>query len=122
MEQVISMKRLPKPITLESGFAEVHRDKFRTMERVLRSHPEIRLTNFSTRIPHWWDKEYKDSGLGYIVALNWHGRYLQDTKSEVPSSLWPLVFEKVNNNHEIEKAVKTSVMFELLKGPAFAAK
>ena len=122
MEQVISMKRLPKPITLESGFAEVHRDKFRTMERVLRSHPEIRLTNFSTRIPHWRDKEYKDSGLGYIVALNWHGRYLQDTKSEVPSSLWPLVFEKVNNNHEIEKAVKTSVMFELLKGPAFAAK
>ena len=111
LEQVIhNMERLQKPIILRIYDEDVYENST-VMIELLRCHPEVRL------------KVYESNAiLGHIRKLNWHGRrYLIDTSTKsVPLSLWPLVFENVNNSECCDD--KSSVIYEFLKGPAFAAR
>ena len=43
-----------------------------------------------------------------------------DRSTGVPLSLWPLVFENINKSEDCKD--KSSVIYEFLKGPAFAAR
>lgn len=105
-DRVIHMDRLSKPMTLMLKFFVTCRN-YKAIGKLLHRHPEVRLV--------WGDTEYSigDSDFKHICKLNWHGRYLLH-RTRVPLSLWPLVFEKANN--------ETDVMYEFLKGPAFASR
>ena len=79
------------------------------LAELLRCHPEVRLKGYDT------GKVFKGNlELQHICELNWHGRYLVDGSARAPLSLWPSVFERVND--------KPSIIYDFLKGPAFAAR
>lgn len=76
-----------------------------TMGVVLKAHPVLRLS-----IGPAYDHETIQ--FQHACDLNWHGRYLLYQPTKTPLALWPKVLERSNS--------KPSVIFELLKGPAFA--
>jgi hypothetical protein len=107
LECVTSMSRRKRPIIFELEHS-VFDQLSETLGYVLFCHPEIRLLEL-------WNsqKEKISSTYSRYYDLNWHGRYLLD-RDEVPLSLWPLVLQKANS--------KPTVVYEFLKGPAFAAR
>ena len=90
------------------------------MTELLRCHPEIILpinVLYAFLKDAFWEENID---FEHFCDLNWHGRYLMDKSARAPLSLWPLVFENVNKSKECND--KPSVIYELLKGPAFAAR
>lgn len=55
----------------------------------------------------------------HVCDMNYHGIYLF---RKAPLSLWPRMLEKAANNENWcgDSDVRSSVIFDLLKGPAFA--
>ena len=104
LEKIKGMKRLDKPVILFLS-ARIINYLSKTIEEVLRCHPEIQL------IAH--DLGEVGKSLKHLCDLHLHGRYLLDRRS-VPLSLWPLVLQKC--------ATKENVLYFFLKGPAFAAR
>ena len=94
----------------------------KVLEEVLRYHPEVRLS-----VADWIDKEdfdaFEDDESNtkclHLVNLNWHGRYLLD-RPKVPLSIWPLVLEGVNFGGYTTD--ESSIIYELLKGPAWGGR
>jgi hypothetical protein len=121
MESVLTMKRLDRPIILHlrEHFVENRQETFKTL---LCNHPEMRLQiQFDNKqgLPKCPSKvtieenEKFFPSFQHIYDFNLYGRYLM-YRPEVPLSLWIKVFEKANS--------KPSVMYEFLRGPAFAAR
>ena len=113
LENVIHMDRLERPIVLEIH-DDVVFENTSVMTELLRCHPEVRpevndAANFEDNIE-----------LQNMWELNWHGRYMIDGSTKAPLSLWPRVFEIVNNSGVCDD--KPSVIYEFLKGPAFAGR
>ena len=114
--QVKVMPRLPRPIHLEVFACS----RMKLLEEVLRYHPEVRLSVSKT----WgnekdfdvFEDDESNTKCVHLVNLNWHGRYLLD-RPNVPLSIWPLVLEKVNFGGYATD--KSSIIYELLKGPAW---
>lgn len=114
LEQVIQMGRLQKPIMLRIN-DDVVQENTSVMTELLRCHPEVRLTVYNRY------ETFEDNlELEHIYELNWHGRYMIDGSTRVPLSLWPRVFENVNNSKWCDD--KPSVIYEFLKGPDFAGR
>lgn len=117
IERVALMDRLPKPVefNFRGGiFRQPRTDK--AIENVLRSHPEIRLKCYNEHQSH-------RPTLTHLSRLNMHGRYLLDQEPSPPLSIWPKVLEKVNSKYRWreQETIRTSLLYELLKGPAFAS-
>ena len=117
LEEVIHMDRLQKPIILQISTGVI-KENGAVITDLLRCHPEIRLKAIDPRYAFGDNIELEHS-----VNLNWHGRYMIDRSAIVPVSLWPLVFENVNTSNRCkDKEDKSSVIYEFLKGPAFAGR
>lgn len=114
LQRVVRMDRLQKPMRLQLDRCLL-KDYTLCYLELLSAHPEIRrpwpqsitaTTKYGIQLQHVWD-------------LNFFGRHLmmagqQECNKTVPLALWPLVLESAHS--------KPSVMYELLKGPAFAGK
>jgi hypothetical protein len=107
LEKVIQMDRLERPIeiNLHNLSPLCLYNLTTTIEAVLEAHPELRLSI---------GPSYQHEPLSFQHAcdLNWYGRYLLYQPKKTPLPLWSKVLERSNT--------KPSVIFELLKGPAFA--
>jgi hypothetical protein len=117
MKQVVLMDRLPKSVEFRFDGAvlrELGADM--AFEDVLRSHPEIRLKCY-------YDHRSSRPSFNHISRLNLHGRYLLDREPSPPLAVWPLVLEKVNIRYRCpgQETTRASLLYDLLKGPAFAS-
>jgi hypothetical protein len=117
MKQVVLMDRLPKSVEFRFDGAvlrELGADM--AFEDVLRSHPEMRLKCY-------YDHRSSRPSLNHISRLNLHGRYLLDREPSPPLAVWPLVLEKVNIRYRWpgQETTRASLLYDLLKGPAFAS-
>jgi hypothetical protein len=106
LESVKTMNRLRKPIELKLARHTINYLST-TVGEMIQCHPELRLDTGGN--------QFGESGreLKHMCDLNWHGRYLLD-RGNIPYCLWALVFAKASS--------KPSVVYEFLKGPAFAAR
>jgi hypothetical protein len=112
LQQVVSMKRLPKQILLNLDSTVI--DQFATsVENVLRAHPEIQLHNM-------YIIQFQDmpESFQHIYDLNWHGRYLLDRK-RIPLALWPLVLGQLKILYAFDNG-EASATYRFLKGPVLA--
>ncbi|KAL3941552.1 MAG: hypothetical protein SGBAC_004105 [Bacillariaceae sp.] len=100
LECLHTMPRLSRPVEVEFHNRDL-RINGSQLKEVLQCHPEIRMFG---GIPN---------NLEHITDLNWYGRYLLN-KPATPLALWSQVLKNVNH--------KPSVLYEWLKGPAFAAR
>jgi hypothetical protein len=119
MEQVVLMDRLPKSVEFSfdgSVLRELSADT--AIEDVLRSHPEMRLKCYFDHI-HISNRP----SFTRFSRLNLHGRYLLDREPSPPLAVWPLVLEKVNIRYRWpgQETTRASLLYDLLKGPAFAS-
>ncbi|KAL3933712.1 MAG: hypothetical protein SGBAC_010274 [Bacillariaceae sp.] len=97
--------RLERPLVIGLGFP-VLSNLEATLTKVLQKHQEIRMEHEGF--------DGNDEAFVHLCQWNWYGRYLMDNKPEFPLSMWPIVLEKSND--------KPNVIYEFLKGPAFAAR
>jgi hypothetical protein len=109
LRDIMNMDRLPKSIEihLHNVFPFAIAPLSTPIQNVLEAHPELRLVIPSYSMAHQSDK------LHHSFYMNWYGRYLL-YRPDLPLSVWPLVMERANR--------KSSVMYEFLKGPAFAGR
>lgn len=103
LQNVVGMTRLPKPLYLKIHAPTM----FPEMAKVLQAHPEILIPRSVQKKGFFRSKEQ------FQMEFNSFGRYLL-SRPTVPSSVWALVLENANCN--------PSLIYELLKGPAFAAR
>eukprot|EP00980_Cylindrotheca_fusiformis_P014349 scaffold3827_cov179-Cylindrotheca_fusiformis.AAC.13 len=97
------MRRLQKPLHLWLDHLQnLSPDDLKDLAKVLYAHSEIMIEISPA------EKSLLSQDVNLINDFNCHGRYLLDRPSGMPSSLWPLVFEKANQN--------VNVVYELLKG------
>lgn len=105
VENVIyNQKRLDRPIVLGLGFSVLERLSG-SVQKLLWAHPELRMEHIGVGD--------QNGAFLHLCEWNWHGRYLMD-RPKFPLSMWPVVLEKAN--------AKPNVIYEFLKGPAFAAR
>ena len=115
LDQIILMKRLPRPIVL-SLTTDVLRKFPYKIQQLLHEHPEVRLGNTNGGISLYYSgymrvSTFSDGSI--LPSFNWNGRYLMD-RPGVPSSIWPRVIERVKDN--------PSLIYKFLKGPAFGGR
>ena len=118
LAQVKLLPRLPRPIHLRVRRMGKNRyldPELMILVELLRYHPEVRMS--VDYDPDFLNKDNPD--FWRIFHMNWHGRYLLD-RPNVPLSIWPLVLEKVNHNEDVKD--KASIIYELLKGPAWGGR
>lgn len=131
LENLSNMKQLHRPIVLTLPYDEI-KDRAAAIERMLHSHPEIRLRPCYKRNDEWLPNFglsrrsfdllvsllssdlWLSQSLKHIWDFNWHGRYLLDRPVEIPPGLWSLILENAKQ--------EPSVIYEFLKGPAFVAR
>lgn len=109
MENVLELKRLEMPLRFELRLRRLSEMRLLgALKNILDAHPELIMSR-----PKPWDKKFFSEHDLYVLDLNYFGRYLID-RPEVLPAVWSLVLERANRN--------PSVIFEFLKGPAFAAR
>jgi hypothetical protein len=109
LECIKTMDRLPKSIVIQMD-RRIIKEYTSTFYDLLCQHPEAR----QPWPKHIQARSKKGCRLQHIWEMNWHGRYLLYRHHQIPLSLWPMVLKNANE--------KANVTYELLKGPAFAAK
>lgn len=105
LESVLSeqVHRLERSVVIGLGFPVLDNLE-KTLSQVLKKHQEIRMEH---------EGFLGNAAFVHLCQWNWYGRYLTDSP-EFPLSMWPMVLEKAN--------AKPNVIYEFLKGPAFAAR
>jgi hypothetical protein len=106
LKRATTLGRLSKPLKIRLGGA--HYDQF--VEDLLCAHPELLL---QVHDEDFLEGNVESPSFELTWKLNWNGRYLLDHLN-VPLALWVYVLQRAND--------MPSVMFELLLGPAFAAR
>ena len=110
LDQVILMKRLPRPIAL-SLTRDVLQESPYKIQQLLHEHPEVRLGHGEGSLYYTSCMSVPTCSDGSMLpSFNWNGRYLMD-RPGVPSSIWPRLIERVKDN--------PSLIYKFLKGPAF---
>jgi hypothetical protein len=105
LELVLSeqVQRLERSVVIGLGFPVLDNLE-KTLSQVLTKHQEIRMEH---------EGFLGNASFVHLCQWNWYGRYLMD-KPEFPLSMWPVVLQRAN--------AKPNVIYEFLKGPAFAAR
>jgi hypothetical protein len=109
LDRVISLKRLKRPIEFDLDYSIMRYNTKKVME-IIQAHPELRLCPRAAFCAHYYESHNFSKP---ICDLNWHGKYLLD-RPKTPVGLWPKVLERANN--------EPHVLYEFLKGPAFAGR
>lgn len=84
------------------------------IHRMLVAQPEIRFIDIDDDNGNLKKLEKGNTEFKHICNMNYFGRYLLD-RPRIPVAIWPHVLKRVTDDHP-------SVVFELLKGPAFCAR
>eukprot|EP00980_Cylindrotheca_fusiformis_P005803 scaffold1223_cov119-Cylindrotheca_fusiformis.AAC.6 len=131
LKRLSTLDQLNRPISLTLPYDEI-KEHTAAIERMLICHSEIRLRpcykrNDEGLISLGLSRRSVDllvsllssdlwlsQSLKHVWDFNWYGRYLLDRPAQIPLGLWPLVLEKIEREH--------SIVFEILKGPAFVAR